>query len=456
MDTSEAVITTANCEAFDYLPDPVAVLSARGKYEHFNKAWKAQAVPLGNVFTSNDWVSCIHEDDRQALEAFLYKDYSSTQVIETELRIGSPSSGYEWFLLRSAPHANEYGKIVFRLHILTNLHAKKEKEIFLHRTARERDALLNASSDCIKLINLDGTLAHMNSAGCTALCVDPNSGFGMEWLPLLPPEISEPGLEALDQARNGVCNQFLGMSQAPGEDPRYWQNRLTPHLSPDGKVEAIVCVSRDVTSAHQAEQRIGILLREVSHRARNMLTVIRALIRRTVPDPQEEFVSILDKRITSIARSQDLLVDDQWRGATIRQVVCTQTVTVKDEQSGRLHVEGDPTIRLRPDSAEKIGLAIHELTTNAIRHGAFSNDVGSVFISWKIEKQDDERVFSLRWKEKGGPTIIEPVRKGFGAALIERNPRGVQGSTVTYRSEEDGVLWEFSAPACNVLSPHQS
>ncbi|WP_173568661.1 sensor histidine kinase [Acetobacter conturbans] len=452
MNTIDAVISAANCEAFDFLPDLIGIVRPNGSYIYFNKAWRKHTANTAQDFASPEWIKCVHPADRRDVETAIQLSYGNGQPQETEFRIEAQSSNPQWFLLRTAPHADEDGRVLFWLHILTCLHKEKADDLALRHTARMRMEMLNVSTDCIKLINTDGTLAHMNEAGCTALCVPQDSDFGMDWLGLLPPEIGEPGREALKKARNGICNRFFGISQTPGESPRYWDNMLTPLLTPAGEVEAILCVSRDVTAAHHDEQRIGMLLREVSHRARNMLTVIRALMRRTVPDPHEEFVSILDKRITSIARSQDLLVQDHWTGATVQHVVVAQTVTVGDERSQRLHIDGDPTIKLRPEAAEKIGLAIHELTTNAVRHGAFSNPVGTVSVAWNIEKQDGERFFRMRWKEEGGPPISEPLRKGFGTALIERNPRGVNGAVVVYRAEPDGILWEFTAPTSGALT----
>lgn len=128
--------------------------------------------------------------------------------------------------------------------------------------------MLNISVDCIKLIAPNGNLLHMNRAGCRALGVDQDSGFGMPWLPLLPEDVWNEGATALEQARKGAFSRFPGRSVVPGQETQYWDNMLTPILDADGKTTAILCVSREVTRERLAldllrrnEERLAIAVR---------------------------------------------------------------------------------------------------------------------------------------------------------------------------------------------------
>lgn len=457
MDIAPAVTTSSMNTTLDLLPDLICVVSPDRRSDYFNKAWRGYADGPNHNFASDAWVDWIIPEDRAQIEQILRLSLETGEPQTTECRLmgsvspGSANSG-RWFLFRTAPHRDANNTLLFWFHILTDVHEQKLREQKTSHTARMRMAMLNVSSDCIKVINTDGTLAHMNEAGCTALNVDAESGFGMKWLPLLPQEAWDPGEQALEEARNGAGARFGGLSQIPGQPPRYWDNVLTPLLNTGGGVEAILCVSRDVTKVRENEARIGMLLREVTHRSRNMLTVVRAMLRRTVPDPRASFVTSLDQRITAIARGLDLLVREQWTGASVEDVVTAHTAANGESCLSRLRLEGDPHIRLRAEAVEKIGLAIHELTTNAVRYGALSNDTGAVTINWQIEGTNDDALFRLQWKELGGPPITEPPSKGFGMAVIERNPRGIEEANVICHHEADGVFWEFTAPAKRVLT----
>jgi len=440
------------CTAFDLLPDLICMEpgSSPGTM-HFNMAWKQQAAALGVPLAFSEWLPIVVPADQAEIIRILRDTTPSDQLRSISVRILNPDGHTRWFLLRLVQRLPTNGEDTIRLLILTNIHEQKRHEEDLLQKADIRDRMLNVSVDCIKEIAKDGTLVHMNTAGCSALGVDSTSGFGMRWLGLLPPEAHTPGREALKDATKGRNARFMGVSQLPGQPIRHWDNMLTPLLNPDQSVEAILCVSRDVTTQHENEQRIALLLNELNHRSKNMLAIFQALIRRTVPDPTAPFVKVLEERITSIARSQDLLIHGEWTGATVWDVVTSQTVVAGDFPATRLRIEGDPELQFIPDTADRIGLAIYELTTNAIKYGALSNDTGTVTVSWGLHDEEDKPIFRMYWKETGGPTVAKPERRGFGSIVIEHNPRSIPGASSACSHEPDGTVWTFCAPAENVV-----
>ncbi|WP_173582852.1 sensor histidine kinase [Acetobacter musti] len=439
-------------ETLDFLTDMICIVTTDGIYSYFNTAWRNYNDGLPDTFGSDQWLERVCEPERSRADALLSDALSSGQAGETDIRLCSDTGDSRWFMLRIHPKMDERNAVSFWFCVLTDIHERKLRENNLIRQAQIRTEMLNVSVDCIKVINDDGTLSHMNRAGCTALNVDEHSGFGMEWLGLLPQEARTPGQDALKEAAAGHNARFTGVSHLPGEEARYWDNMLTPLINPDKSVEAILCVSRDVTAQRESERRIALLLHELNHRSKNMLSVVQALVRRTIPDPDAAFVKIICQRIASIAKSQDLLIHGAWTGATMHKVAISQTAIAGDVREKRLHLTGDPELKLRPETAEKIGLAIHELTTNAIKYGALSNDCGTITIDWTTKDRTDGEFFVLRWKEAGGPEVRPPAHRGFGTTIIERNPRAVRGSSVVYTYNPDGVMWELSAPTCHVIS----
>jgi two-component sensor histidine kinase len=394
----------------------------------------------------------LHPSERASIETGLTDALASARNFDADVRLRAATGEYRWHMLRVRAHNVRDGKPRFWLYVLTDIHARKLRKQELARTIKLQAGMLDVSVDCVKVIRPDGRLSYMNRAGCTALGVDEDSGFGMEWLPLLGPEVKELGEAALDDARRGLNARFPGLSCLPGEKPRYWDNMLTPLPSLDGEVEAILCVSRDITAQRVGEERIALLMGELNHRSKNQLSVLHALIRRTVPDTRAPWLRTLEQRMTSIARSQDLLINGEWTGTTIYDLVVSQTTIAGDVLDERLLLQGDTDLRLHSGTAETIGLALHELTTNAVKYGALSNSSGRVSVSWSIRDSDGSPHLCIDWEESGGPPVKEPERKGFGSLIIERNPRVVSGARVSCHYASTGFVWHFEAPTRSVLA----
>jgi PAS domain S-box-containing protein len=177
----------------------------------------------------------------------------------------------------------------------------------------------------------------------------------------------------------------------------------------------------DITERKEREEKLYLLMREVNHRARNMLGVVDAIARQTV---REDYVERFSERIGALAAYQDLLVRSEWQGVEIGDLTRVQLSRFADLIGSRIAVEG-PKLRLNPASAQAIGLALHELGTNAGKHGALSTDAGRVDVSWGI----DGDTLTINWAERDGPPVSRPKRHGFGSIVMktmaERSLAGV-------------------------------
>ncbi|WP_161626273.1 sensor histidine kinase [Sphingobium baderi] len=438
--------------ALELIPDPACLFGSHGPAICCNDAWRSGVIETPEAFAPSGWMDRLHPLEREGVEAGLKEALAAARNFEADVRLRASDGEYRWHMLRVHAHDVRDGKPQFWLYVLTDIHARKLRKQDLARTIKLQAGMLDVSVDCVKVIQPDGRLSYLNRAGCIALGVDEDSGLGMEWLPLLGPEVKEIGQAALDDARRGFNARFPGLICLPGEKPRYWDNMLTPLLSPNGDVEAILCVSRDITAQRESEERIALLMGELNHRSKNQLSVMHALVRRTVPDTRVPWLRTLEQRMMSIARSQDLLINGEWTGTTIYDLVVSQTAIAGDVLGERLLLQGDPDLRLHPGTAETIGLALHELTTNAVKYGALSSSSGRVFVSWSIRDGDGSPHLCIDWLEKGGPPVKEPERKGFGSLIIERNPRVVSGARVNCHYLPTGVVWHFEAPARSVLA----
>ena len=227
--------------------------------------------------------------------------------------------------------------------------------------------------------------------------------------------------------------------------------------APDGKAERMVSVVTDVTERKAAEDHIQFLMHEISHRSKNLLAVIQSIARRTArtAGTMEEFESRFERRLQGLAASHDVLVRKNWQGAPLAELVRQQLVPFVEIQSSRFELVG-PDIVVTADAAQAIGLAIHELATNAIKYGALSAPTGKVRISWMFDKNAGaSSQLSLNWIEQGGPPATPPPRKGFGhVVIVDMIERSLNG-TVAVKFAVEGLKWSVSMPATNLVSDPQ-
>lgn len=204
------------------------------------------------------------------------------------------------------------------------------------------------------------------------------------------------------------------------DEVRWFVLTVEPDFAPDGDLRGVICAAVDITERKDHEQRMRLVMRELSHRSKNLLAVVQAIARQTAQqaDSVKEFLEKFGERVRALAGAQDLLVAGNWSGASLRDVVNGQLGHYTPEDHDRVIVEG-PDIKLSPDAMQTLSLALHELATNAAKYGALSNDVGKVGVTWTVDP--DQSVLDLRWTEEGGPPVTAPSRRGFGRIVIERN-----------------------------------
>jgi len=163
------------------------------------------------------------------------------------------------------------------------------------------------------------------------------------------------------------------------------------------------------------------------------------------------FAERLSDRIAGLAAGQDLLVKTAWQGIEVSDLVEAQLAHFRELIGTRVFLRGPP-LRLTAAAAQGIGMALHELATNAAKYGALSNREGKVDIHWQLTG-DDDRCFSISWIESDGPKVVVPTRRGFGQVVIGRLAEGAVNGSAVIDFRNDGVCWKLSAPANVVVSP---
>ena len=237
---------------------------------------------------------------------------------------------------------------------------------------------------------------------------------------------------------------------------RWFLSRAKPIRDDRDEIEYWFGTNTDITEQREQAEQIRLLLMEVNHRAKNMLGTVQALARRTARDggaAQPDFIKRFEARIHSLAVNQDILVKRAWNRIPIRELALAQLAFV-ETAPGEFTLSG-PDLMLSPRAAETVGMALHELATNALKYGALSVDEGHVDIGWSCtaedgseaaETTDGDMRFSLWWRESGGPAVKAAERSGFGTTLIRDVPRQTLEAEVTLAFAPDGVQWHIECP----------
>jgi PAS domain S-box-containing protein len=213
----------------------------------------------------------------------------------------------------------------------------------------------------------------------------------------------------------------------------------------------IQCNIRDITERKRNEAHVKLLIAEVNHRAKNLLAVVEGVAVQTTKhgDPAT-IASRLSERIRGLAAGQDLLVKSEWQGIYVSDLVESQLAHFKDLFGTRVSLDGPPA-RLTPEAGQGIGMALHELSTNAAKYGALSNGEGRVRIAWQVTT-GLKPLFSISWREDGGPAVAAPAHAGFGKIVIGRMAEAAVQGIATINFLANGLSWDLTAPVESALA----
>ncbi|MGO9487240.1 MAG: PAS domain S-box protein [Rhodomicrobium sp.] len=228
------------------------------------------------------------------------------------------------------------------------------------------------------------------------------------------------------------------------------QTTLLPVRNEAGQVYRLIVINRDITARKAYEKHLHLLMREVNHRAKNLLAVVQAVVRQTAGEQDPGlFEKRLNERIAGLAASHDLLAKNEFRGVDTRSLVAAQLAHFKDLIGSRAVLDGPPAL-LKPEAAQALGMALHELATNAGKYGALSCRQGTIRVEWEIAANGQGPLFKIRWIERNGPPPEQPKRQGFGQKVMVQMAEYALEGKVSLSYPSSGLVWELTAPAVRV------
>jgi two-component sensor histidine kinase len=205
------------------------------------------------------------------------------------------------------------------------------------------------------------------------------------------------------------------------------------------------------TEAHrQAEDQVRLLMNEVNHRSKNILSVVMAVAQQTVATSPEEFKQRFGNRVHALAVSHDLLVMNQWKNIDVADLISGQLAHFGDLIGERIVLDGQP-LHLSAAAAQVVGMVMHELSTNAVKYGALSGEEGSIEIAWQVETTEAGKRFAISWVERSGLPIIPPAHRGFGTTVVTKMAQMSLDGEAKLDFPPSGLRWQLSCPIANAL-----
>ena len=324
--------------------------------------------------------------------------------------------------------------------ILRNITARKVAE----RARALHSAIVSTSADAIISITADGITETWNKGAEVLFGYESAQVLGKPYVKFL-----SIGNCPFEQARSsGEIIRTESVLQTKSKTDVDVAITTTPMRSPEGEIIGVSAIMANIGERKKREEQIRFIMMELSHRAKNLMAVILSMAQSTAATCEnvEEFEDRFSCRVRSLAHSHDLLLRQEWSGACLKSLIGTQLAPFAERGQSRYTAKG-PSILLKPQAAQMVGLALHELATNATKYGAISAPGGSVAIEWSIEIADDgSEHLRLIWLEKGGPHVVAPARRGFGFMVIEEMVASTLDAAVSLNFHPQGVVWLVDAP----------
>ncbi len=359
---------------------------------------------------------------------------------EFEKRLIRKSGEPIWVRVTSAAVRDLDGKVLYRTSVIEDVtERRKAREAFAQLAA-----IVQASPDAMFSTDLAGVIETWNTGGTSLFGYPSEEIVGrsvMELAALSKPNELGANLDAI------LRGEVLKMDAQ-------WRHKngtvidvavTAGPIRTKSKITSISLTVEDIRDRKRREAHIFLLNRELAHRVKNTLAVIQSISNQTMqstPDPQA-FRVAFQGRLRALSAANDLLMQTSWDGAVLTEFIDKQLAPLVPRGSDQLTKDGPPVI-IPAELTVHLGLALHELGTNALKYGAWSTPAGRVRLAWTVADpagDEEMRKLVLTWTERGGPTVKPPNRSGFGTSLIEK---GIPDSRVERQFLPDGLVCRMS------------
>ncbi|MGA7326323.1 MAG: PAS domain S-box protein, partial [Rhodomicrobium sp.] len=439
---------------FENAATGIAILSLEGRFQSCNPAFSAMLGYSEEELRQFNFAELVHPEDRDAnmaeCQRLLMQEIPFFEIVMRYRRKdGKPSWAQKYVsLLRDGT-----GKPTHILALVTDITGQKLSQAALSASEERFRGIFEHAGTGIAIADMEGWLQTGNPAYCNML------GYTKEELR----ELTVRDLMHADDLEECMCNfhrlvtqeipSFETLNRYVAKDGKpVWVHKHVSLLRDDrGTPVSAMALVTDITEHKRQDDQIRLLMREVNHRSKNMLALVQAVARQTLTANPQDFLDRFGRRVEALAASQDLLVKNAWKGVDLEDLVRSQLAPFEDLAGTRITLHGPPLF-VSASAAQAIGMAVHELATNAGKYGALSGAKGRVEITWCIEREDpDGQVFIMNWREQSAQSIVPPAKQGFGSSVIGSMTEMSLGAKVELSFPPTGLTWELRCPADEVL-----
>jgi PAS domain S-box-containing protein len=397
----------------------------------------------------------IHPEDRPLFDALRKRVAAEDRDFEVDLRLEDAERDYRWYRLLISKMHDRRGQAYAWAGAAIDIDDHKRLEQAL-RESEERfrlatEAFHGGVSDHDPVTGkVARTKRHLEIIGETA---ESFPGTARAWYDRIHPDDRPAYDEARAPLFEGEASQYQAEYRIQHRDGHWvwiW-HRAIAKRDENGRLRRVVGSLIDVTERKRAEEQQQLLIHELNHRVKNTLATVQSLAAQTMRSAAslKEFTAAFEARLFALSKTHNLLTDGAWAGASLRALLEVEVEPyAQGGDSGRFSLAGMHDVHLGPRAAVALGLAFHELATNAAKYGALSNDDGSIAVMWNLEHAEAEQqlLLHLVWTERGGPAVEKPRRRGFGTRLIERGIGSELGGEVAIEHRPEGLVCEMRVP----------
>jgi two-component system CheB/CheR fusion protein len=328
------------------------------------------------------------------------------------------------FIPYPTPLYDDTGTFVGAVNMLVDISERKRAEDYAQRLA----SIVEFSDDAIVSKNLNGVIVSWNAGAQRLFGYAAEEVIGRPVTILIPPDRldEEPGILARI-LRGEHIDHYETIRRRKDGSMVEISLTVSPVKDASGRIVGASKIARDISERRQAQEQQKLLVGEMKHRVKNTLATVQAIAMQTLRPGQEQEAFIA--RLHALAKTHDLLSLERWDRAPVRDVVGTALGAFQEAHRERFLIDGPDDVRLDANRSLLLAMALHELSTNAVKYGALSNGSGRVRVAWELQKGDGPDRLIFYWQERGGPPVKPAERKGFGSRLIERALQAGLGTT---------------------------
>ncbi|MGO9458509.1 MAG: PAS domain S-box protein [Rhodomicrobium sp.] len=337
--------------------------------------------------------------------------------------------------------------------VIEEISDQKLAEERLRRSEERFRGIYEHAGTGISVTDMEGRVLSCNPAFAAILGYSEAELRQLNFRDLIHPEDCDANMEEIRRliAEEIPSFEIVNRYIAKGGKPIWVHKHISLLRDAAGRPTNITALVSNMTERKRYEEQIRFLMREVNHRAKNMLALVQAVARQTLAKNPEDFLDRFSERIRALAAAQDLLVKNEWRGVDLDELVQSQLAHFKDLVGTRIALTG-PALLISASAAQAIGMALHELATNAGKYGALSSGDGRVDVGWSLNGAGaGGKTFAISWRESGGPPVVAPSKQGFGSTVVCDLAESSLEAKVELNFAPAGLTWRLQCPAAEVV-----